>query len=100
MVKTPSEIEELYAEAQKQISALEAVGRIYFERIKTLEEALKPFAAIPPTIYGTDNSGSEMQVIEAAHYWVVIGHPGKSSFTREDLQRAKDALEMEDDNAS
>ena len=46
-----------------------------------LREALEPFAAIPPADVGT-----------AKHYWCVIGNPCMSHFTREDLARARAAL--------
>ena len=54
------------------------------ERIKWLEEALQPFASIDPTLIGDK---------PAPFYWVVIGTPDRVSFTIDDLQRAKDALE-------
>lgn len=49
--------------------------------IKRLREALKPFASVPP-----------VQVDTAKHYWMVIGTPDRSHFTREDLARACEAL--------
>jgi hypothetical protein len=55
--------------------------------IKKLKEALLPFAEIPPIQY---NSGDLKY--EAVHYCAVIGHPGKSHFTREELKRAKEVM--------
>lgn len=52
-------------------------------------EALKPFAEIPEADVGT-----------AAHYWVVIGTPDKSHFTREDLRRARSVLQSSSDRKS
>ena len=51
-----------------------------------LEEALEPFAAIPE-VFTCE--------VSAAHYWCVIGSPGKTHFTREDLARARAALNGE-----
>lgn len=51
--------------------------------IMALREALSPFAAINPVVL------SEYPETHAKHYWTVIGHPGKSHFTKEDLVLAK-----------
>lgn len=56
-------------------------------RIAALEEALAPFAKLTPTIlseYGEN--------VLAPHYWVVIGHPSKSDFTKKDIEKAKAVL--------
>lgn len=50
--------------------------------IEDLRAALRPFAAIPPVDAET-----------AAHYWCVIGSPGKSHFTRHDLERASNTMD-------
>jgi hypothetical protein len=49
--------------------------------VDILRTALQPFADIP-----------EAGVATATHYWCVIGSPSKSHFTREDLRRAKAAI--------
>jgi DNA-binding Xre family transcriptional regulator len=62
--------------------------------IAELQTALAPFAAIPPVAFEAKPLGAnaEWKPLKAAHYWCVAGHPTKSHFTREDLQRAKEAL--------
>lgn len=58
------------------------------ERITELEAALRPFAAIPPIVL----NDSATNPLEAVYYWAVLGAPGKSHFTREDLALARKAL--------
>jgi hypothetical protein len=59
-------------------------------RALKLEEALLPFAKIPPV-----RAGSEDCSYEAVCYWTVIGHPNKCHFTKDDLERARLALGYE-----
>lgn len=56
-----------------------------------LREALAPFANIPPVTL----SEGDQRPLYAAHYWCVIGSPDKTHFTREDLARARAALNKE-----
>lgn len=56
-----------------------------------LREALAPFADIPPVTL----SELDRRPLYAAHYWCVIGSPDKTHFTREDLARARAALNKE-----
>jgi DNA repair exonuclease SbcCD ATPase subunit len=69
------------AEAEGQIRYLE-------QRLSEAAEIIRPFAAVPPVTL------SELDQIPlyAAHYWAVVGSPGKTHFTREDLARARDFL--------
>jgi hypothetical protein len=69
------------AEAEGQIQHLE-------QRLSEAAEIIRPFAAVPPVTL------SELDQIPlyAAHYWAVVGSPGKTHFTREDLARARDFL--------
>ncbi len=60
-------------------------------RAAKLEEAIKPFASIPPVCL----SALDGAPLYAAHYWCVVGRPDKTHFTREDLARARDCLGLE-----
>ncbi len=60
-------------------------------RATKLEEALKPFASIPPVCL----SALDETPLYAAHYWCVVGRPDKTHFTRDDLARARDCLGLE-----
>jgi hypothetical protein len=76
------------------------IERLTRERDEALE-ALKPFAAIPVAIQSEEYTllGCSYPQVEAAHYWVVIGTPDKSHFTREDLRRARSVLQSSSDSA-
>lgn len=54
-------------------------------RVQLLEEALTPFAKLSTVVLSDD--GENLTI--APHYWVVIGHPNKSDFTKEDIEKAK-----------
>jgi hypothetical protein len=74
------------------VSALEAQAA----EIAELREALKPFAAIEPTILSAGSSlpwEQPEEPLEAKFYWVVLGSPNKVSFTDEDLLRARAKLQ-------
>lgn len=64
--------------------AAEALRQLMLDR-RQYETALEPFAAIPTCKIGIG--------VEAAHYWSVTGSPDKTHFTREDLHRAKAAMD-------
>jgi len=73
-------------------SALESLSAENAE----LREALKPFAAIEPTILSAGSSNPWEQPeepLEAKFYWVVLGNPDRVSFTAEDLRTARAKLE-------
>jgi len=61
------------------------------ERVKVLEGALKPFAAIElsDAYFGTDRSES---------YWAILGHPGKRHFVGSNVIAARTALAEKDKN--
>jgi hypothetical protein len=58
------------------------------DRIEALLQALEPFAEISSVSY-PEIPGSPPF---ATHYWTVVGHPGKSHFTHEDLVLARAAM--------
>ena len=58
-----------------------------WQRIAELEAALRPFAKLETVKLSED--------AVAPHYWVVIGHPGKSDFTKEDIEKARKAINDE-----
>ena len=70
--------------------AADALISLYWER-HHLRDALAPFANIPPVTL----SEGDQRPLYAAHYWCVIGSPDKTHFTREDLARARAALNKE-----
>jgi hypothetical protein len=59
------------------------------KRLAAAEDAIRPFASIPPVTLSQLDSAP----LYAAHYWAVIGRPDKSHFTREDLARARAFLQ-------
>ncbi len=74
-------------DADQMDAAMDELERLR-DRVARLEEAIQPFASIPPvTLSALDDSP-----LYAANYWCVVGRPDKSHFTREDLARARKCL--------
>lgn len=65
------------------------------ERIAELEKALEPFAKIPPVVVDLCfRDGGTKENYAMPHYWCVVGHPGKSHFTSEDIAEAVRVLNL------
>jgi hypothetical protein len=56
-------------------------------RIAELEDALRPFANIPPVHYGSLGKPEEV-----SDYWCEVGSPLRTHFSREDRQKAVKVL--------
>ena len=84
-------IRERMAENMAAIGAMTVENVLLANERDRLREALAPFASIPPVTL----SEGDQRPLYAAHYWCVIGSPDKTHFTREDLARARAALNKE-----